>query len=67
MNSGGLEIHGSRYVSLAEIEQTLQLLQQRKISAVVSRTFRLEEAQQAHDLLKANGALGRVAIVMDQV
>src|SRR5262249_31590583 len=34
-----LEIHGSRFVTLAELAQTLELLRQKKIRAVVTRTF----------------------------
>jgi propanol-preferring alcohol dehydrogenase len=58
-----LEIHGSRYVSLAEIEQTLELLRQRRVRAVVSRTFALEEAEAAHELLRRNALVGRAALV----
>src|SRR5438093_1058722 len=55
-----LEIHGSRYVTLTEIAQTLELLRQRRIRAIVSRTFPLEGAEEAHELLRRN-ALGRRA------
>jgi propanol-preferring alcohol dehydrogenase len=58
-----LEIHGSRYVTLAEIQQTLELLRQRRIRAIVSRTFPLEGAEDAHELLRKNALVGRAAIV----
>jgi len=58
-----LEIHGSRYVTLAEIQQTLELLRQRRIRAIVSRTFPLEGAEEAHELLRKNALVGRAAIV----
>lgn len=58
-----LEIHGSRYVSLAELAQALELLKQKRIRAVVTRTFRLEEAEAAHQLLRTNSVVGRAAIV----
>jgi propanol-preferring alcohol dehydrogenase len=58
-----LEIHGSRYVTLAEIQQTLELLRQRRIRAIVSRTFPLEGAEEAHDLLRKNALVGRAALV----
>jgi D-arabinose 1-dehydrogenase-like Zn-dependent alcohol dehydrogenase len=59
----GLEIHGSRYVSLAEIAQTLELLRQRRIRAVVTREFPLEGAEEAHRLLRDNALVGRAALL----
>ncbi len=58
-----LEIHGSRYVSLAELMQTLELLRQKKIRAMVTRTFPLEEAEMAHQLLRDNKIAGRAALL----
>ncbi len=58
-----LEIHGSRYVSLAELMQTLELLRQKKIRAMVTRTFPLEEAEAAHQLLRDNKIAGRAALL----
>lgn len=58
-----LEIHGSRYVTLAEIQQTLELLRQRRIRAIVSRTFPLDGAEEAHELLRKNALVGRAALV----
>jgi len=58
-----LEIHGSRYVSLAELMQSLELLRQRKIRAMVTRTFPLEEAEAAHQLLRDNQIAGRAALL----
>jgi len=59
-----LEIHGSRYVTLTEIAQTLELLRQRRIRAVVSRIFPLEGAEEAHELLRRNALVGRAALVL---
>jgi alcohol dehydrogenase, propanol-preferring len=59
-----LEIHGSRYVTLTEIQQTLGLLRQRRVRAVVSRTFPLEGAEEAHRLLRDNALVGRAALVL---
>jgi len=59
-----LEIHGSRYVTLAELQQTLELLRQRRIRAVVTRTFPLEGAEEAHALLRQNAIVGRAALVL---
>jgi aryl-alcohol dehydrogenase-like predicted oxidoreductase len=58
-----VEIHGSRYVSLAEIAQTLELLRQRRIRAIVTRQFPLEEAEEAHGLLRRNALVGRAALI----
>jgi D-arabinose 1-dehydrogenase-like Zn-dependent alcohol dehydrogenase len=58
-----LEIHGSRYVSLAEIAQTLELLRQRRIRAVVTRELPLEGAEEAHRLLRENTLVGRAALL----
>jgi propanol-preferring alcohol dehydrogenase len=59
-----LEIHGSRYVTLTEIQQTLELLRQRRLRAVVSRMFPLEGAEEAHALLRKNALVGRAALVL---
>jgi D-arabinose 1-dehydrogenase-like Zn-dependent alcohol dehydrogenase len=67
MLSNMLEIHGSRYVTLAEIDQTLELLRQRRIRAVVTRTFPLEGAEDAHELLRKNALVGRAALVQTQL
>ncbi len=65
MLSNMLEIHGSRYVTLTEIQQTLELLRQGRIRAVVSRTFPLEGAEEAHELLRKNALVGRAALVLE--
>jgi propanol-preferring alcohol dehydrogenase len=57
-----LEIHGSRFVTLAEMAQTLELLRQQKIRAVVTRTFPLEDAEEAHALLRKNAIVARAGI-----
>src|SRR5215510_5048525 len=58
-----LEIHGSRYVTLTEIAQTLELLRQKRIRAIVGRTFPLERAEEAHELLRRNALVGRAALM----
>jgi D-arabinose 1-dehydrogenase-like Zn-dependent alcohol dehydrogenase len=60
-----LEIHGSRYVTLSELAQTLELLRQKRVRAIVTRTFRLEELETAHQLLRENAIVGRAALVFD--
>src|SRR3989441_5666770 len=61
-----LEIHGSRYVTLSELAQTLELLRQKRIKAIVTRTFRLDELETAHQLLRENAIAARAALVIDQ-
>jgi D-arabinose 1-dehydrogenase-like Zn-dependent alcohol dehydrogenase len=51
-------------VTLAEIGQTLELLRQRRIKAVVTRTFPLEAVEEAHELLRRNVLVGRAALVL---
>jgi D-arabinose 1-dehydrogenase-like Zn-dependent alcohol dehydrogenase len=59
-----LEIHGSRYVTLTEIQQTLELLRLGRIRPVISRTFPLEAAEEAHELLRRNALIGRAALLV---
>ncbi len=58
-----IEIHGSRYVSFAELAQTLEIVRQRKIRAIVTRQFPLEGAEEAHRLLRQNAVVGRAALI----
>jgi propanol-preferring alcohol dehydrogenase len=58
----GLEIHGSRYVSMAELIQAVDIVKQGKIKTIVSQTFALEEAEKAHQLLQENKITGRAAL-----
>jgi propanol-preferring alcohol dehydrogenase len=60
----GLEIHGSRYVSMAELIDAVKLVQQGKIKPVVTKTFPLEEAETAHQMILANKITGRAALVI---
>jgi len=60
-----LEIHGSRYVTLSELAQTLELLRQKRVRAIVTRTFPLAELETAHQLLRENAIVGRAAAVLD--
>ena len=57
-----LEIHGSRFVTLTELGQTLELLRQQRIRAVVTRTFPLEGAEEAHELLRKNAIVARAGL-----
>jgi D-arabinose 1-dehydrogenase-like Zn-dependent alcohol dehydrogenase len=58
------EIHGSRYVNNSEIARTLELVRRKRIKAVVNRTFPLEQAEQAHELLRKNAIAGRAALIV---
>ena len=60
----GLEIHGSRYITMAELLDAAKLVQQGKIKPVVSRTFPLEEAELAHSLIQNNQIPGRAALMI---
>jgi len=59
------EIHGSKYVNNEEILRTLELVKHGRIKAVVGRTFRLEQVEEAHELLRKNAIAGRAALVID--
>ena len=62
--SKGLEIHGSRYVSMAELTDAVKLVQQGKIKTIVTKTFPLEEAETAHQMIIANKITGRAALII---
>lgn len=60
----GIEIHGSRYVSMAELIQAVKIVKQGKIKPVVTQTFPLEEAEKVHRLLQENRITGRAALII---
>ena len=62
--SKGLEIHGSRYVSMAELIESVKIVQQGKIKPIVTKTFPLEEAETAHQMILANKITGRAALII---
>jgi propanol-preferring alcohol dehydrogenase len=62
----GLEIHGSRYVSMAELAQTLEIVRQGRVRPVVTRTFPLEGADEALRLVEEGRVVGRAALVMER-
>jgi propanol-preferring alcohol dehydrogenase len=61
----GLEIHGSRYVSMAELRQTLQIVRQGRVRPIVTRTFPLEGADEALRLVESGQVVGRAALLLD--
>lgn len=60
----GLEIHGSRYISMAELIESVKIVKEGKIKPVVTQTFPLEEAERVHQLVLANKITGRAALVI---
>lgn len=62
----GLEIHGSRYVSMAELQQTLAVVRQGRVRPIVTRTFPLEGAGEALRLVEEGQVVGRAALLFDR-
>lgn len=60
----GLEIHASRYVTLAEIAKTLELVRDKKIRPIVQRIGQLQEIPELHESIRLGKTLGRVAIAL---
>jgi len=58
----GLEVHASRYVTLAEIERTLALVRDGKVRSIVSKVVSLAEVPALHETIRAGQTLGRVAM-----
>ena len=61
--SRGQEIHGSRYCSMLELRQSLELIRQRRIKPIVTETFKLEDTEKAFQMLEKNEITGRAAVV----
>ncbi len=61
----GQEIHGSRYCSMLELRQSLELVRRGQIKPIVTETFRLEDTETAFQKLQNNEITGRAAIVFD--
>ena len=61
--SRGQEIHGSRYCSMLELRQSLELIRQGRIKPVVTETFKLEETEKGFQMLEKNEITGRAAVV----
>jgi propanol-preferring alcohol dehydrogenase len=62
--SRGIEIHGSRYVSMAELIKAVDIVKQGKIKPIVTQTFPLEQAEEVHRLVQENRITGRAALVI---
>jgi D-arabinose 1-dehydrogenase-like Zn-dependent alcohol dehydrogenase len=59
----GLEIHASRYVTLAEIERTLELVRDGRVRSIVTKTVGLEEVLARHEAIRRGETVGRVGMV----
>ena len=59
-----IEIHGSRYVTMAELIEAVKIVKQGKIKPIVTQTFPLEEAEKAHQLVQENKIIARAALVI---
>jgi alcohol dehydrogenase, propanol-preferring len=64
MLNGEREVIGSRYVTRQDIADSLELVRRGQIRPIVTRTFALEEAEHAHELLGQGAMIGRAALVM---
>ena len=60
----GLEIHAARYVTLAEIGRTLELIRDKKIKPIVTQTVSLAEIPALHQAIRNGQTLGRVGMIM---
>ncbi len=49
---------------MAELVDAVKIVQQGKIKPVVTRTFPLEEAETAHQMILANKITGRAALII---
>ncbi|MEE9239642.1 MAG: zinc-binding dehydrogenase [bacterium] len=59
------EIHGSRYCSMLELRQSLELVRQGRIKPIVTETFKLEDTETAFQRLQDNQITGRAAVLFD--
>ena len=59
-----LEILGSRATTMQEIQETMNLVSQGRIRAVVDRVFSFEDVESAFDELRAGNILGRNVIAI---
>jgi D-arabinose 1-dehydrogenase-like Zn-dependent alcohol dehydrogenase len=64
MHSGELQVIGSRYVTLQDVVDALELVRRGHIRPIVTRTFALEQAEQVHDLLGQGAMIGRAALLI---
>ena len=61
----GLEIHAARYVTLAEISRTLELIRDKKIRPVITQTVSLSQVPELHQAIREGSTLGRVGMVIN--
>ncbi|MFC1893607.1 alcohol dehydrogenase catalytic domain-containing protein [Chloroflexota bacterium] len=61
---GELVITGSRYVTKQELTETIEVVRRGMIKAIIGKTFPLEEADVAHQMVDQNKVVGRAALVI---
>lgn len=59
-------VTGSRYVTKQELVETVELVRQKKITPVVTRTFPLEETNRALNLVEHGHIAGRAVVVVSE-
>jgi D-arabinose 1-dehydrogenase-like Zn-dependent alcohol dehydrogenase len=59
-----LAILGSRYVTRQDITDALELVRRGSVRPIVTRTFPLEDAELAHELLDRSAVIGRAALLL---
>jgi D-arabinose 1-dehydrogenase-like Zn-dependent alcohol dehydrogenase len=59
-----LAILGSRYVTRQDIADSLELVRRGLVRPIVTRTFAMEDVEQAHELLDQGAMIGRAAMVL---
>jgi len=60
-----LELMGSRYCSMQELIESLELVARGDIWPLVTETYKLEEVEKVHQRLAQGAITGRAAVVMD--
>ncbi|MEL0144106.1 MAG: hypothetical protein VW931_05310, partial [Alphaproteobacteria bacterium] len=65
MLSKELEILGSRYCSVQQVIESLEICARGDVWPLVTETYKLEEAETVHARLDQGLITGRAAIVMD--
>ena len=65
MLSKELTLMGSRYLTRQELHESLELVARGEFWPLVTETYKLEEAEKAHERLEAGAVLGRQALIMD--
>ena len=65
LRTGEKEVLASRYVSRAEIIETLDLVARREVWPIVTEVRPMAEADALHDMIESASVTGRAALVID--